>query len=998
MALDRGIFPGKSRMHASMREFDWKASWFGPADAWPTSLRTIVTFLLDSAFPICLAWGPELRLLYNDAYLPIAGKKHPAALGARMQDVFREVWSDISPIAQRALRGESSLYENFPAEIIRADRPSPGWFTFSCTPVRDDDGGIAGMICICTETTAQVLMEQMQAFRLRLSDELRDLSEAGDIIAHASRMLGVHLGAARVGYLEVDRTQEKFSVRYDWSHGELPTLAGQSMTLDDFGPLAIAELRAGRILKVDDYATDERAAAFAPTYDSIGVRAVLAVPLVKRGRLCAVLRIHHTCPHRWTGDEVVLAQDTAERTWAALERAKADERRRIAEEELHNHAALQAFQLELSDTLRPLTDADEIIAAASSLLGRHLGVSRVLYAQVNEARATFDVQHDWTNVGVPSVAGRVSRLDDFGPEMVAQLRTGQPVAVTDVTRDERTAAYAPAYTKMGVRALLALPLVRAGRLSIALALQHQAPLQWKDMDIQRARETAERTWSFVEAARAQSALRAERDQSQYIFDSMTEGFAVLDPDCKLVQMNAEGLRIGRVSAEVIGRKIWEVFPRVMSSRLPELYHQVMSTGKGASMEYQRTLADEQVSWLEIRAYPALGGGLALFYRDIDERKRAEEKLREADRRKNEFLAMLAHELRNPLAPIAAAAELLSTPHLNAQDIKHSSEVITRQVGHMTSLVNDLLDMSRVTGGLVSIDSFPLDINDILPEALEQVQPLMEARSHRLAVYPAAAPTWVRGDRTRLVQVLANLLNNAAKYTPAGGAITVRVESRADQVAISVRDNGLGMTPDLVKSAFELFAQAKRSPDRAEGGLGIGLALVRAIVELHAGTVTATSDGAGLGSEFLVLLPQAHAHRTVPTEPLPPPSAAPELKVLIVDDNIDAGRMLAMLMKVAGHRTFVEHQPEHALELASLLQPDVCLLDIGLPGMDGNEVARRLRAQPHTAKTVLIAVTGYNQEQPGEGALAAEFDHHFLKPIETARLLALMHEIGSRLIP
>ena len=363
----------------------------------------------------------------------------------------------------------------------------------------------------------------------------------------------------------------------------------------------------------------------------------------------------------------------------------------------------------------------------------------------------------------------------------------------------------------------------------------------------------------------------------------------------------------------------------------------------------------------------MNGGLAVFYRDINERKQAEEKLKEADRRKDEFLAMLAHELRNPLAPIAAAAELLSIKGLNPEDIKHTSEVISRQVSHMTSLVNDLLDISRVTSGLVTLVRAPMDIKAIMAEAIEQVEPMIRAHDHHLEVLAAPLTLLVWGDHKRLVQVLANLLNNAAKYTPAGGNIVLQVEALEGYVGLTVRDSGIGMSPELVESAFELFAQAQRTSDRAEGGLGIGLALVRGIVELHGGTVTAHSKGLGLGSEFKVMLPRAGEIAPAVEKPghsVAAQSGAAELKVLIVDDNVDAAKMLAMLLKIAGQRVFVEHRPGRALELAREVQPDVYLLDIGLPEMDGNELARRLRARPETSKAVLIAVTGYSQETGG----------------------------------
>jgi PAS domain S-box-containing protein len=856
MALDRvrEMLPGKSRMHALMRDFDWEASSFGRPDSWPRSLRAIVDLMLDSAFPMCLAWGPDLRLLYNDAYLPIIGPDHPIAFTARMQDAWGELWHAMDATVNRALAGEPGFFENFPVDVVRYGRPARRWFNFSCTPVRDDDGGIAGVACVGNETTEQVLMERHHAFQLRVSDHVRSLSDADEITAHASRLLGLHLGVARVGYVEVDDARQSYVARQDWTSGELPPLGGRRMALEDFGPDAVAELRAGRVLKVNDSVIEESSAPWAAGI-SMGARSVLAVPLIKSGGLNAVLHFHGTHPRLWSEDEVSLAEEMVERIWAAVERANADERRRLAEQELHRSATRQAFQLELSDLLRPLTDPDAIIAAASDLLGRHLGVSRVLFAQVDEAKGTFEARHDWTRPGVSSVAGQISRLDDFGPEIVAALRSGRGVAVEDVAQDARTAPDAPAYASAAVRAFMALPLVKSGRLDIVLILQSEAPFPWQELDIQRAQDMAERTWSSVEAARSEAAFRSERDRSQYVLDSMKEGFAMVAPDCTLLQMNAEGLRIARLSpSQAIGRKLTEIWPNAASTGLGEMYRQVKASGQAGSVEHRRSLSDGTSSWIEVRAYPSMGG-MALFYRDISKRKRAEEKLKLADRRKDEFVATLAHELRNPIAPIASAAAILSLTGLGPGDVRHAGEVILRQVGHMTRLVNELLDISRIASGVVELHPGQLDMNEVVPEAVEQSEPLIASHAHHLSVRPSDEPARVWGDRQRLVQVMVNLLNNAAKYTPNGGSIALEVRAEEDYVVISVRDNGIGMPADLVESAFELFAQAERTPDRTEGGLGIGLALVKGIVELHGGTVTAHSEGPGRGSEFRVLLPR-----------------------------------------------------------------------------------------------------------------------------------------------
>ena len=378
----------------------------------------------------------------------------------------------------------------------------------------------------------------------------------------------------------------------------------------------------------------------------------------------------------------------------------------------------------------------------------------------------------------------------------------------------------------------------------------------------------------------------------------------------------------------------------------------------------------------------------------DQLRQAVDKLSEADARKDEFLAMLAHELRNPLAPIRAAAELLKLvkPEGAELRVQQTSEIIARQVDHMTSLVDDLLDVSRVTRGLAQLDKAPLDLSMIVMDAVEQVDPLMRARGHHFELRLPSETVTVVGDQKRLVQVIANLLNNAAKYTPAGGHIVLGTELEDGRVQLIVADDGIGIDPELASRVFELFAQAQRSPDRSSGGLGLGLALVKNLVELHGGTVKCSSEGAGKGSRFTVSLPLATAHHESSTRDpgaVNWPGSDKRLRILVVDDNADAAQMLGMFLEMSGYQVDVELDARSALERSRIAPPDVCLLDIGLPEMDGNELARRLRAQPETENALLVAVTGYGYEHDRQMALAAGFDHHFVKPVDPHELLALL---------
>lgn len=372
-------------------------------------------------------------------------------------------------------------------------------------------------------------------------------------------------------------------------------------------------------------------------------------------------------------------------------------------------------------------------------------------------------------------------------------------------------------------------------------------------------------------------------------------------------------------------------------------------------------------------------------------------VRSADHRKDEFLAMLAHELRNPLAPISAAAEVLKLDAADAKRVLKTSAVIARQVGHMTNLIDDLLDVARVTRGLISYKREPLDFRQILNEAIEQVSTQISVRRHQVAVHLPPDPAPVLGDRERLIQAVANLLGNACKYTPEDGSIVIRLQVSEDEVMLSVEDNGIGMTEETVKGVFDLFVQAERTPDRSQGGLGLGLALAKNLVNAHAGTVHAVSAGLGQGSTFMIRLPRLHVPDVPPYEMaaagLPITATGHSLRLLIVDDNADAANMLEMFLSAAGYQVRAEYSAAKAVETAKNFSPQVCLLDIGLPDMDGHELAIQLRALPQTTKSLIIAVTGYGQERDKEKSLASGFDHHFVKPIDTARLLHLLGQVS-----
>ena len=497
--------------------------------------------------------------------------------------------------------------------------------------------------------------------------------------------------------------------------------------------------------------------------------------------------------------------------------------------------------------------------------------------------------------------------------------------------------------------------------------------------------------------RSEAAVRESEKRFRALTNATAEVIYRMNPDwTQLHHLEGRGFLKDTAGAN----RFWleEYIPPEDHDRLHQEIARAIRDSSVFELEHRVRRADGSSGWTLSRAVPMLDTAGDVYEwigaaSDITERKASEEKLREADRRKDDFLAMLAHELRNPLAPIGAAAELLQRMKLNETIIQRTSQIIGRQVGHMTALIDDLLDVSRVTRGLVELDSAPLDVGAVLHEAVEQVTPLIQARRHDFALRLPPPGTLVAGDRKRLVQVVTNLLNNAAKYTPEGGRLEVASSiDAAQQLCIDVIDNGIGMAPELAVRAFELFAQAERSSDRSSGGLGLGLALVKSLVELHGGSVACDSAGPGRGSRFSVCLPLLARQAPDAAAPCEQSCAAAQpgsLRVMVVDDNVDAAVTLSMLLEAAGHRVEVEHEALRALECARAFLPQVCLLDIGLPGIDGLELARRLRALPETMEAMLVAVTGYGQERDREQILGAGFDHHLVKPIDTGRLYALL---------
>ena len=453
---------------------------------------------------------------------------------------------------------------------------------------------------------------------------------------------------------------------------------------------------------------------------------------------------------------------------------------------------------------------------------------------------------------------------------------------------------------------------------------------------------------------------------------------------------------GYTAAEAIGRPITMIVP---PDRLEEERDILARLRRGEPVTHFETVRRTKdgrdlamsVTISPIRDESGAIVGASKVGRDITERKRLERERREADRRKDEFLATLAHELRNPLAPIRNALQIIRRPGADRGAVETARDIMERQLEQMVRLIDDLLDVSRISRGLLELRREPVELDAIVSHAVEASRPLIETAGQLLTVDLPDEPVLLDADLQRLAQVFSNLLNNASKFTPAAGRISIEGRREDGRVAIAVRDTGVGIPPDKIGSIFDLFTQVDTPLERTQSGLGIGLTLVRRIVEMHGGTVEARSEGPGAGSEFVVRLPvvgdREPADHSVPV--LADAAAAGRRRVLVVDDNKDGADSLAMLLKAAGHQVYTAHDGLEALASADRLHPDVMLLDIGLPKLNGYEVCRRIRREPWGAGIIVIALTGWGQEEDRKKSTEAGFDAHLVKPVRQEELMPLL---------
>jgi PAS domain S-box-containing protein len=576
--------------------------------------------------------------------------------------------------------------------------------------------------------------------------------------------------------------------------------------------------------------------------------------------------------------------------------------------------------------------------------------------------------------------------------------------VEDTESDAIFEPHRNAARRAGFRSVHSTPIVtRAGALLGVLSVHFARRHAPSHRDMQVADVCARHAADSIEAHRGQQALRDSERLYRAIGESIDYGVWVCDPEGHNIYHSESFLRlVGKTADELRGLGWIDVLHPDEREENARAWKECARAGAMWSSEQRVRGADGQWHPILARAVPVRGergeieawAGISL---DISEIKNVENELRELDQRKNEFLATLAHELRNPLAPLRNGLEVIRLAADNPATVEKARGMMERQLAQMVRLIDDLLDVSRVSRGKIELRREQVELSSVLANALETSHPLMAERGHELVADLSDDRVMVNADVTRLSQVFWNLLNNAAKYTEPGGRIELTVRASGDEAAVSIKDNGIGIPLDMQSRVFDIFTQVDRSLEKSQGGLGIGLSIAKRLVEMHGGSVGVTSDGHRHGSEFVVRLPakvEARPRAAGDGSPLAPPKG-PRHRILIADDNADSAMTLSLMLEVMGNEVLVANDGQEAVVLAASFRPDTILMDIGMPRMNGYDACEAIRAQPSGAGIYIVALTGWGQEEDKARSRAAGFDRHLVKPVEPLALERLIQGLPVR---
>ena len=844
----------------------------------------------------------------------------------------------------RARAGGAGSFVGF----YRTLQGAPKWWDVAVSPILDANAKPARLLAVSRDVTDRKRTELNLAFLASITQELASLMSVEDMMQTVGERLGAYLNLSLCAFVEIDETAEKVVIAHDWHRADVPGLVGVYALGDFVGPQFIRDARASEVIVVRDTLSDPRTDA--PTFASLKIASFICAPLILDGIWRFALCLYQSVAYNWRDDEIELARDLTSRVWTRLEHIRTDEVLRESEARYR--------------TL--FNSIDEGFCVIEMIFDER---ERPVDYRFLEVNPTFERQSGMQDVIGKRVSEFLPNLEPHWYEMYGKVAlTGEAVRVMDEVKG-------------------------LGLWIDIYACKFGAP---------ESRKVAVVFNDITDRRKAEESLRLSEERFRALFDRGPIAMYSCDTTGIIRQFNPSAVELWgqqpkKGDSDEQFRSAFKFFlpsgERILhhDTLMSQVLRGELSSAQNKEMVVERpdgvrlTVITNIVPLFNDRG--DITGAMNCFY-DITERSRLEQKTQEQaaalidlDRRKDEFLAMLSHELRNPLAPISNAVHILRLSKNEDPVQQQARGIIERQVGQLKYLVDDLLEISRATTGRVQLRQERVLVSGIVERAIETAQPLIKQRRHELTITLPLHQVWLYADAARMEQVIVNLLTNAAKYTDEGGKIGLTVVQEGNTVVLRVRDSGIGIAPELLPHIFDLFTQADRSLDRSQGGLGIGLSLVQRLVELHGGTVKAFSD-VGKGSEFLVRLPAAPASEGTPTlagmDTAPAPRA--RRRVLIVDDNVDTAQSLALLLIASGHDVRMAHDGPAAVEAAVDFQPDVALLDIGLPGFDGYTAAQRMREHMLLSHAVFVAVTGYGQAEDRQRALAAGFNHHLVKPV------------------